>query len=43
MRADTLQRHMKTHKDLLSISEEQVKEGLRNRHVTKLEREAKRQ
>ena len=34
---------MKTHKDLLSLSEEEVKEELRLRHAVQVEREAKRQ
>ena len=42
MRADTMQRHMKTHKNLLSLPEEEMKEELRSRHATQLEREAKR-
>ena len=43
MRSDKLQRHMKTHNDLLSLSEEELKEELRARHTIQLEREAKRQ
>ena len=43
MRSDILQRHIKKHKDLLSLPEEEVKEELRTRHATQLERDAKRQ
>ena len=43
MRSDTLKRHSKTHKDLLSLSHHEVKEELRTRHLIQIEREAKRQ
>ena len=43
MRADKMKGHMKIHKDLLSLPEEEVKEELRTRHATQLERDAKRQ
>ena len=46
MRSDVLQRHSDTHKDLLSLPEEEVKEELRVRHddkVARTERTAKRQ
>ena len=43
MRADNAKGHMKIHKDLLSLPEEEVKEELRARHAMQLEREAKRQ
>ena len=43
MRSDILQRHIKKHKDLFSLPEEEVKEELRTRHATQLERDAKRQ
>ena len=43
MRSDNVKGHMKMHKDLLSLPEEEVKEELRARHATQLEREAKRQ
>ena len=42
MDSDKLKRHRRIHKDLLSLSEEEVKEELRKRHVIQLEREAKR-
>ena len=43
MRSDVLQRHTKTHTDLLSLPAEEVKEELRSRHAVQLEREAKEQ
>ena len=43
MDSDKLKRHNLIHKDLLSLPEEEVKEELRARHATQLEREAKRQ
>ena len=43
MDSDKLKRHSLIHKDLLSLPEEEVKEELRARHATQLEREAKRQ
>ena len=42
MLSNNLKRHAKIHKDLLSLSDEQVKKELRKRHATQLEREAKR-
>ena len=41
MRSDNLQRHSNTHKDLLSLPEEEMKEELRTRHAIQLEREAR--
>ena len=41
VRSDNLKRHMKTHSDLLSLPVEDVKEELRSRYATQLEREAK--
>lgn len=43
MRSDVLQRHSKTHKDLLSMPEEEVREELHVRHRVELELKAKRQ
>ena len=43
MRSDTLQRHMKTHKDLLELPEEELKEELRSRHEIQAAKEEKRQ
>mgnify|MGYP000940862583 CR=1 FL=1 len=43
MDSDKLKRHSLIHKDLLSLPDEEVKEELRARHTTQLEREAKRQ
>ena len=43
MRSDHLTRHNKTHKDLLSLSDEEVKEELRRRHEIQIECEARRQ
>ena len=46
LRADTLKRHMKTHKDLLSLREGELEEELRSRHESRLaevEQEQKRQ
>ena len=42
MRSDTIKTHMKMHKDLLSLPEEELKEELRIRHTAQLEREVKR-
>ena len=42
MNSDKLKRHSRTHKDLLSLPEEEVKEELRARHTIKMEREVKR-
>ena len=41
MRSDNIARHMTTHQDLLSLSEEEVKEELHARHAVMMEREAK--
>ena len=41
MRSDNLKGHMKIHKDLLSLPDEEVKEELRARHAAQQEREAK--
>ena len=38
MRSDNLTKHSKTHKDLLSLSEEEVKEELHVRHTLEVER-----
>ena len=43
LRADTLQRHSKTHKDLLSLPDEEMKEELRSRHDVQVAQEVKRQ
>jgi len=43
MRSDNVKQHMKMHKDLLDLSEEELKEELRIRHTVEVEREAKRQ
>ena len=43
MRSDNLAKHSKTHKDLLSLPEEEMKEELRVRHADEAERAAKRQ
>ena len=42
MDSDKLKRHTRIHKDLLSLSEDEVKKELRERHDIKIEREAKR-
>ena len=42
MRGDHLKGHMKTHKDLLSLSNEEIEEELRSRQHFKIEQEAKR-
>ena len=39
VRSDTLKRHMKTHKDLLSLSEEELEEELRSRHENQIAEE----
>ena len=39
MRSDNIARHMTTHQDLLSLSEEEVKEELHARHAVMMERE----
>ena len=43
LRSDNLKRHLKTHADLLELSEDKLKEELRSRHAHQLEREAKQQ
>ena len=43
MRSDTLKRHSATHKDLLSLSENDVREELRVRHACQLQKEERRQ
>ena len=43
MRTDNLERHMKTHKDLLSLSDEEIEQELRSRHEIQVARETKRQ
>ena len=43
MRSDKVKRHVKTHKDLLSLPAEEIKEELRSRHAIEKEREVKQQ
>ena len=43
MRSDKLGRHSNVHKDLLDLPEEEIKTGLKRRHVEKVERKEKRQ
>ena len=43
MRSDILKRHASTHKDILSMSEDEAREELKARHEVNLEREKKRQ
>ena len=43
MRSDVLKRHSQTHKKLISMSEDEVREELKARHAIQLEREEKRQ
>ena len=43
MRSDTRDRHMKRHKDLLSLPDEDIEEELKKRHEEKVERGKKRQ
>ena len=43
MLSDKLKRHAKTHKDLLSMTESEVRDELKARHAVNLEREEKRQ
>ena len=43
VRSDNLKRHATTHKDILSMSEDEAREELKVRHATFLEREQKRQ
>ena len=39
MRSDILKRHASTHKDILSMSEDEAREELKARHEVNLERE----
>ena len=39
VRSDNLKRHMQTHKDILIMSEEEVREELRSRHTAQMKRE----
>ena len=43
MRSDTLKRHTKKHKDILTLPEEEARKELRSRHEVQLQREEKRQ
>ena len=43
MRADKVKDHMKIHKDLLSLPDEEIEEELRSRHELQVVQEAKRQ
>ena len=43
MRSDILKRHTKTHKDILSLPEEEARQELRIRHEVQTQREEKRQ
>ena len=43
MRSNHLKRHMTTHKDILSMSEDDVREELRVRHAVHMEGEKRRQ
>ena len=43
MRSDNLLKHIKTHKDLLSLPDEEIKDELRVRRAIEMERTAKRQ
>jgi len=43
MRANNLSRHRKTHKDLMSLPEEEIEQELRSRHELREARETKRQ
>ena len=43
MRSDHMKRHTKTHKDILSLPEEEARQELRIRHEVQLQREEKRQ
>ena len=43
MRSNNLKRHMKIHKELLSMPENEAREEIRVRHAAEIEREAKRQ
>ena len=43
MRSDTLKRHTKTHKDILTMSDDNVRDELRARHSAQLLREERQQ
>lgn len=43
MRSNNMKRHMRKHKDLYSLDEKDMREELKARHATQMEREAKRQ
>ena len=43
MRSDHLERHMKTHQDILDLPDDQLEEELRSRHEDELAKEVKRQ
>ena len=43
IRSDTLKRHQRTHKDILTMNEDEVREELTARHAVSLAREEKRQ
>ena len=42
MRSDTLKRHIRIHKDILSMTDEEVRVELRERHAENLRREERR-
>ena len=43
IRSDTLKRHMKSHRDILTMTDDEAREELRARHATELHREERRQ
>ena len=43
IRSDHMKRHTKTHKDILSLPEEEARQELRNRHEVQMQRDEKRQ
>ena len=43
IRSDHMKRHTKTHKDILSLGEEEARQELRSRHEVQMQREEKRQ
>ena len=43
IRSDNVNRHARTHADILNMSEDEVREELRNRHTDQMQREEKRQ
>ena len=43
IRSDHVNRHARTHADILAMSEDEVREELRNRHTVQIQREEKRQ